>query len=85
MNNGSYDRRAPSPSSQIITLERLLEETEARNDELQAKVLELEGRIHNAVEVYAGMEGFKANYITEAYLQKVLADMNKELLEKSDG
>ena len=37
MTSGSYDRRAPSTASQIITLERMLEEAESRNEELQAK------------------------------------------------
>ena len=37
MSRGSYDTRAPSASSQIITLERLLEEAEERNAELQAE------------------------------------------------
>jgi len=36
---GSYDKRAPSASSQIITLERLLEEAESRN-EILAEELE---------------------------------------------
>ena len=35
---GSYDRRAPLASSQIITLERMLEESESRNEELQAEL-----------------------------------------------
>ena len=37
MNSGSYDRRAPSPASQIITLERMLEESEAAYQALQAE------------------------------------------------
>ena len=37
-NNGSYDRRAPSPSSQIITLERLLEESEEREEKQAATI-----------------------------------------------
>ena len=41
MNNGSYDRRAPSASSQIITLERLLEESEARNEKLREGIEDL--------------------------------------------
>ena len=36
-NSGNYDRRAPSASSQIITLERLLEEAETYNETLQAE------------------------------------------------
>ena len=37
MSRGNYDTRAPSASNQIITLERLLEEAEERNAELQAE------------------------------------------------
>ncbi len=35
MSRGTYDQRAPSASSQIICLERLLEEAEARNEQLR--------------------------------------------------
>ena len=38
MSRGSYDRRAPSASSQIICLERLLEEAEAENERLRRSV-----------------------------------------------
>ena len=50
MSNGSYDRQAPSAASQIITLERLLEESEERNTELGAE----KAKLREALEIIAG-------------------------------
>jgi hypothetical protein len=42
MSDGSYDRRAPSATSQIITLERMLEEAETAYEALEAKLADYE-------------------------------------------
>ena len=48
MSDGSYDRRAPSAASQIITLERLLEKSEDAQECREEYIAELEA-YYNAV------------------------------------
>ena len=45
MSSGNYDTRPPSASSQIITLERLLEEANTSNEKLQATIERLEAKV----------------------------------------
>ncbi len=47
--------------------------------ELKAKNAELRETIHNAKEIYTGMEGFTARTAPEAYLQRMLEQMYNEL------
>lgn len=49
MSRGSYDRRAPSASSQIICLERLLEDEAQRNSTLLAENERLRETIREAL------------------------------------
>ena len=55
MSRGSYDTRAPSASSQIITLERLLEEAEERNAELESTIDKLKEGVAEAAETLNDM------------------------------
>jgi hypothetical protein len=48
---------------------------EKRVAELEAKVEALEHRIHEASEVYAGMDGFTPETPQEAYRQRILQKM----------
>ena len=46
---------------------------------LEAKNAELRETIHNAKEIYVGMEGFTARTAPEGYLQRILEQMYSEL------
>ena len=48
---------------------------EAENTLLTQRVEELEHRIHEASEVYAGMDGFIAQTAPEGYQQRILKQM----------
>ena len=65
MSNGSYDRRAPSAASQIITLERLLEESEERNAELEATIAEQRDLIDNQEQGLISLEATIAALLKE--------------------
>jgi len=64
MSGGNYDRRAPLAASQIITLERMLEEAESRNEELEQQLTEL----RDAVNVYLNLEDCMSLEALEALL-----------------
>jgi len=76
-------------SERITELERalaILTSEEVENMALAAaeRIATLESRIQAATEVYAGMEGFIPKYATEAYLFRIIEQMNNALLEKDD-
>ncbi len=54
---------------------------DARIEELEAVINELESRIHEAYEVYVGSEGFKPETAPEAYLQELVYKMASTLKE----
>lgn len=52
-----------------------------RIGEIRQDIVEiLESRIHEAIEVYAGMEGFIPETAPEAYCLRIIDQMNKALL-----
>ena len=52
--------------------------------ELRKQLAELEQRIHEACEVYAGMEGFIPVHAETGYVLQTIEQMYKELLEVQD-
>ena len=50
--------------------------------ELEQQLAELQKRIHEAQEVYAGMDGFIPETAPEAYCLRIIDEMNKALLEE---
>ena len=84
-----YKLRAHLQEDRITELERalaILTSEEVENMALAAaeRIATLESRIQAATEVYAGMEGFIPKYATEAYLFRIIEQMNNALLEKDD-
>jgi RecB family endonuclease NucS len=63
--------------ARIAELERI---GETRQDILEIQ----ESRIHEACEIYAGMEGFIPKYCSEAYLQRTIRQMYEALLGVGD-
>jgi len=53
-------------------------------DAKDRRISELEQRIHEACEVYAGMEGFIPVYAETAYVLQTINQMYAELLEVDD-
>lgn len=49
---------------------------------LENRIAELESRIHEAKEVYAGMEGFEPQTAPEGYLLRIIEQMYQELIAK---
>ena len=85
MSNGSYDRRAPSAASQIITLERLLEESEERNAELEATIAELKVHLENLNEQDALIDKLGADNKALIDANVEVANINAGLLAKHDA
>ncbi len=55
------------------------------NEKQRERIAELEAMIHEAKEVYAGMEGFKPETAPEGYCLQVIEQMYKELIEPPVG
>ena len=86
MSNGSYDRRAPSAASQIITLERLLEESEERNAELEATIAKLEEVLREGAEYAQNVLDSSRSYIEALEAEnKALIDANVEVANINAG
>ena len=77
-----------------LASERQLADVQVENDRLRVGVQEqrvqrlskyvdeLEARIHDACEVYAGMEGFMPEHAETAYVLHVINEMYKELQDE---
>jgi len=72
--NNSYEKRENAYIEQITKLKKEL-----------LGVVDLEERIQAAIEVYAGMEGFRPKTAPEGYLQRIINEMNNALTEKEDA